>query len=1525
MDINNNQQVNTFIGGMNTDTSDFMMKPEQYRYAENLRVSTNSEYNTGELRLVDGTYDITPSGQPWSKIVAMTSVRDLLIVIGTSTKGRLKINTDSEDKQDVVFNIFVCNLGDNTAYGDKGVFYQKLSSWLPYETESMSIVSKWENDKSAKLFIADGKNPIMTVNIANKDMTVVETISDITLQDNDFLMPLTISVQEGGNLRPCKVQYTYVLYKENTAPTSLAMFTELIPLFESENKGYDRGETTHAAKSIRIDLSTIKALYGTKYSGIKIYRITYLNSAQNAEYYMIHDTPNSIPDEVIDDSYDGTGKEKISYADLVGLITGGIIPKELESKDEYLFAANVHSTRDDADRDFKDLIGGKCRCPRYGDKNKDSIVDWDSYEWKESDWVNPQNGKIEGVGEFIRWELIQEPIYVHDDNKITSVSNPGQEADNKSLMRGEVYRYGIVLYDNKGRSTSPFWVEDIMVPPMGYHNTSFGRIIEDPNAIQSDKIKMNRIGVRFEQTAPFPSINLGTANEIKIVGWEIVRCNRTARDKITIAQGLSGLPMESFVAMQDENGNFNKKTQLPWFMLGEPYRNNDVNPDNWVYNRSKYWDDTNYDRNKINGYVSYDTLTKNTSKNLYPTGFLSMQSMVSNFAVCNWYQDNGQGDGGEQWIREGSNIQKSNDTYAIFVSPEQCYLKSTYQTEVEQFAGNAKLEQQILYSIPTTFYAGNTDDFPRVLYIGNETDGSTPVHKDYKRQYLKFTYDLQYPNYTNKKRTEILYPSLQYVYNQKKGLVDGKFPFDSENAYNLIQYMPVVESSNEVQSGNVPMSFFYIKPSGILEYSAETETTSSARTRSISDYNNVEDSSDDQLRDYAFEEHLGPNSYGSHTVNGNRIEGSGTKLSNRSTNVNQIVCINDGPEYNKFSDKDGLLYINNIDKDAINVLNNGYNFINWTAASINPGNYGTAEEDIKKLFEHDDTDGSLYVKASIGAGGPCTILTAETDHGFGSYSCWGENARELAMPISVANLKKRTVNPYGGHSLRSFNNSTLFGHGNIVTIDSNNPSATVMDVYDGDIFLGMFTYNASRMWQGDPYGKSARLATIYNVPIESSINLRATFGNLYPRENLNYPQCAMMQDLASNIMSGQVNYVQEYNAYDYNNAYSSEVSIKAYHPMYYSDFQASFYDNRIFWSKEEHTNGGQSTTWPTFGENDYIDVDSRFGQITNLTLFKDTLLFWQERAVGKLSVKEKFIVQQQGGEESDASGLIVGQGDVLKRYDYITTIYGMKENQHCFAKSDSALYWWDEDNKEMLQYSPLSRSSGGGLKPLSKLLNVENYINEGSAVTNPCVAFDNDYSEVIFKVRNNEAIVYNERFNVFTSVYTYNPIFYTDVAGSLYLSDIGHVYRSNDNKSSISWMFHNPAYPKLQYVVNKDSWNTKTFDIQTFGGRLYGGDDLNKLKFVYNTPLKQRGELKGTKLSNTVEFDTTYRGVSNREYDFRLNVPRAGKYDSNGKWVTEEYGDRLRGKTMQCELSSTSNSTDFSLQYIITKYRTSWS
>jgi hypothetical protein len=56
MDINNDlQQINTFVKGMNTDVSDALMDSSQYRYAENVRLTTDTEENTGELRLVEGT------------------------------------------------------------------------------------------------------------------------------------------------------------------------------------------------------------------------------------------------------------------------------------------------------------------------------------------------------------------------------------------------------------------------------------------------------------------------------------------------------------------------------------------------------------------------------------------------------------------------------------------------------------------------------------------------------------------------------------------------------------------------------------------------------------------------------------------------------------------------------------------------------------------------------------------------------------------------------------------------------------------------------------------------------------------------------------------------------------------------------------------------------------------------------------------------------------------------------------------------------------------------------------------------------------------------------------------------------------------------------------------------------------------------------------------------------------------------------------------------------------------------------
>jgi len=54
-----------------------------------------------------------------------------------------------------------------------------------------------------------------------------------------------------------------------------------------------------------------------------------------------------------------------------------------------------------------------------------------------------------------------------------------------------------------------------------------------------------------------------------------------------------------------------------------------------------------------------------------------------------------------------------------------------------------------------------------------------------------------------------------------------------------------------------------------------------------------------------------------------------------------------------------------------------------------------------------------------------------------------------------------------------------------------------LSVFDGDTYLCMFTYNAAHGFIDAKYWNIPKLAVVYTVPIESSINLKARSGYLY--------------------------------------------------------------------------------------------------------------------------------------------------------------------------------------------------------------------------------------------------------------------------------------------------------------------------------------------------------------------------------------------------------------------------------------------
>ena len=52
--ISNTAQINTFTGGMNTDTDINLLPNNQYRYGQDVRIVTDDEGTSGVLQSVDG-------------------------------------------------------------------------------------------------------------------------------------------------------------------------------------------------------------------------------------------------------------------------------------------------------------------------------------------------------------------------------------------------------------------------------------------------------------------------------------------------------------------------------------------------------------------------------------------------------------------------------------------------------------------------------------------------------------------------------------------------------------------------------------------------------------------------------------------------------------------------------------------------------------------------------------------------------------------------------------------------------------------------------------------------------------------------------------------------------------------------------------------------------------------------------------------------------------------------------------------------------------------------------------------------------------------------------------------------------------------------------------------------------------------------------------------------------------------------------------------------------------------------------
>ena len=495
--------------------------------------------------------------------------------------------------------------------------------------------------------------------------------------------------------------------------------------------------------------------------------------------------------------------------------------------------------------------------------------------------------------------------------------------------------------------------------------------------------------------------------------------------------------------------------------------------------------------------------------------------------------------------------------------------------------------------------------------------------------------------------------------------------------------------------------------------------------------------------------------------------------------------------------------------------------------------------------------------------------------------------------VVLCNIKQ-SVNAYGGNSYSAIQNSVY-----ITTGASAESSISTVLCYGGDTYLNIFDYNNCMFsYNTDDYynNKANRLFLGAFIPCESSVNLALTHADSSINRTYQAGDGYANHFVEDDIITVGDLYTQNTPSYAYNDAYSAQPNAKKFVSKSIYNIDNLSTDTRII-SSELKTNNEVTDSWTKFKVANYIDVDTKFGPINDMKLFKNNLVFWQTDAFGTVAVNERSIIT-----DNNPGTLTLGTGGILDRYDYFTTMNGESPNQlRANTQSDSTVYWYDSKRNEICGFN-------GQLQTVSKLKGVQSYLNKNKDLfkKDPIAVYDKKYNEVLFTL-GDKTLAFNEQLGVFTSFYNYNPDYYAEFSDKLYLFKSLKLFKYNSGDQA-NLDSDKAKVAEIEFVVNKDYPQTKTFDNVEYSGDFTTDTNFDLILF---TTKRQTSE---TLTSADIDY---------REDTYKFAIPRNSlKLNEIEQLANKSYKDRMKGKYLICNYKYDCNGGNkFKVPYISTAYR----
>lgn len=468
-----------------------------------------------------------------------------------------------------------------------------------------------------------------------------------------------------------------------------------------------------------------------------------------------------------------------------------------------------------------------------------------------------------------------------------------------------------------------------------------------------------------------------------------------------------------------------------------------------------------------------------------------------------------------------------------------------------------------------------------------------------------------------------------------------------------------------------------------------------------------------------------------------------------------------------------------------------------------------------------------------------------------------------------------------------------YGFGNIKVLESDIENKYPM--FDGDVYIT--PCEITSMYKAYDFNSFDTLPSaqfIYYVPLESPINTFFDYGMGYKNT----------QSKTVQLEPGEISGVtsQDRPEHQYNMIYSDNNISNDIYNVQSIEYTDQKFPQRIHYSQLK-TNGELIDNWQMFKPLDYIDADTRYGDITNLLTNKDIIYFWQKQAFGKLSVNERSLVT-----DNNSNTVQLGQGGVLQRTDYINTRYGMRKEDFSAISAEGVVYWIDILNKAIVM------SNGQSVINLGEQTNVQSYINYKMTEDIPTIHYDLQNNELLCKCLDGDQMVFNIKLNVATSVYKReyeDMIMFNNVLYGIYASTdengkprsvLKYNYLQDEEDSEIQ--YNEPT--ELQFIVGPSASITKVFDDQEIVTLSRGNNPADYMD----------GKLFSFTTNIIDEVQKNPDGYTDREGNIRYAIPR---------YTEHNYGSRMRGKWMKVDIEDTKPKYEHSISHILTKFRQSFS